>query len=79
MTIRASDFCDRKIRECVALCEFSEPTPDGVPMLDGIPAIPAYTDEEQAYVRIAGDWSVEYDYSLTYTITADSQRSRRSP
>jgi carboxylesterase type B len=69
----------RMLQVWTTFAAYGEPTPDGVPMLDGIPAIPAYTDEEQAYVRIAGDWSVEYDYSLTYTITADSQRSRRSP
>lgn len=46
---------------------FREPTPDGVPMREGIPKWPAYTHEKKEFMAINKYWSVKNDYSLVLT------------
>ena len=52
----------------------SNPTPDGVSMMEGIPRFPAITEEEDAYMDIDGMWTVQRNFSSTYTITVDEMR-----
>ena len=50
---------------------FSNPTPDGVTLLDGIPKFLPYNSVNQSYMKIHENWEVKSDYTLTYTITVD--------
>lgn len=43
-------------------------------MMEGIPKFPAVTEEEDAYMNIDGEWTVQRNFSLTYTITVDELR-----
>ena len=55
--------------QIVLVC--SNPTPDGVTLLDGIPKFLPYDAVEQSYMKIHENWEVKSDYTLTYTITVD--------
>jgi hypothetical protein len=50
---------------------FSNPTPDGVPLLDGIPKFFPYNTVDEYYTAIDDIWRTESDYTLTYTVTVD--------
>ncbi len=51
----------------------SDPTPDGVALLDGIPKFLTYNAAGEFYTAIGADvWTTESDYTLTYTVTADA-------
>ncbi|KAI9552097.1 hypothetical protein GHT06_022434 [Daphnia sinensis] len=50
---------------------YGNPTPDGVPLLDGIPQFLRYSSAVEAYTAIDDVWRSEIDYTLTYTVTAD--------
>jgi hypothetical protein len=52
------------------LC-FSDPTPDGVTLLDGIPKFLPYNSVDEFYTAIDDVWRTESDYTLTYTVTVD--------
>jgi hypothetical protein len=54
--------------------KFSIPTPDGVTLEDGVPKFPAVTEKEDAYMTIDGQWTVQYNYSLTFTATVDQSK-----
>lgn len=43
-------------------------------MMEGIPRFPAITEEEDAYMDIDGMWTVQRNFSSTYTITVDEMR-----
>ena len=49
----------------------SDPTPDGEPLLDGIPKFLPYNTVDEVYTAIDDVWRTESDYTLTYTITVD--------
>jgi len=57
-----------------AFAKYGNPTPDGVTLEDGVPKFPAITEKEDAYMTIDGQWSVQYNYSLTYTATVDQSK-----
>lgn len=50
---------------------FSDPTPDGVALLDGIPKFLPYNPVDESYMAIDDFWRTEADYTLTYTVTVD--------
>jgi hypothetical protein len=50
---------------------FSDPTPDGVALLDGIPKFAPYNAADEFYMAIDEVWTTKSDYTLTYTVTAD--------
>lgn len=50
---------------------FSDPTPNGVTLLDGIPKFLPYNAVEEFYTAIDDVWRTEADYTLTYTVTVD--------
>jgi hypothetical protein len=63
-------------------CLCSDPTPDGVILLDGIPKFLPYNSVDEFYMAIDDVWRTESDYTLTYTVTVDelnpSAQTRRS-
>ena len=66
------------MNHCFALIEyvnilfmFSDPTPDGVTLLDGIPKFLPYNSVDEFYTAIDDVWRTESDYTLTYTVTVD--------
>lgn len=50
---------------------FSDPTPEGVALLDGIPKFLPYNSVDESYTAIDDIWRTEMDYTLTYTVTVD--------
>ncbi|XP_032791458.2 cholinesterase 1 [Daphnia magna] len=50
---------------------YGNPTPEGVPLLDGIPPFLPYSSAVESYTAIDDVWRSETDYTLTYTITVD--------
>ncbi|XP_046631314.1 cholinesterase 1-like [Daphnia pulicaria] len=50
---------------------YGDPTPDGVPLLDGIPKFLTYNTVDEYYTAIDDVWRTESDYTLTYTVTVD--------
>ncbi|KAK4035777.1 hypothetical protein OUZ56_027860 [Daphnia magna] len=50
---------------------YSDPTPDGVALLDGIPKFLPYNPVDESYMAIDDFWRTEADYTLTYTVTVD--------
>ena len=50
---------------------FSDPTPDGVTLLDGILKFLPYNSVDEFYTAIDDVWRTESDYTLTYTVTVD--------
>ena len=47
------------------------PTPDGVPLMPGIPKWPAYNANTEYYMDIDRNWDVKVDYTQTYTVAVD--------
>ena len=62
-------FCFFKLK-LPFLC-YSDPTPDGVTLLDGIPKFLPYNAVDEFYMAIDDVWRTESDYTLTYTVTVD--------
>ena len=57
-------------------CYRSDPTPDGVALLDGIQKFLPYNADGEFYTAFGADvWTTESDYTLTYTVTADALSS----
>ena len=48
-----------------------DPTPDGIPLLEGIPKFLPYNSVDEAYLEIDEPWLLKSDYTLTYTATED--------
>jgi hypothetical protein len=57
--------------KCFVFLRFSDPTPDGVTLLDGIPKFLPYNSVDEFYTAIDDVWRSEADYTLTYTVTVD--------
>ena len=70
-------FFETEIRRKIQCDLLSDPTPDGVALLDGIPKfLPYNAVEGEFYTAIGADvWTTESDYTLTYTVTADALSS----
>ena len=56
----------------------SDPTPDGVALLDGIPKFLPYSAADKNYMKIHETWSVKKDFAKTYTITVDELKQQQS-
>ena len=54
----------------------SDPTPDGVALLDGIPKFLPYSAADENYMKIHETWSVKKDFTTTYTITVDELKQQ---
>jgi len=50
-----------------------------VTLEEGVPKFPAITEAEDAYMSIDSQWTVQYNYSLTYTVTVDEMKPKESP
>ena len=50
------------------------PTPDGVKMMEGIPKFLPITEEDDNYMEIDEEWTIKYNFSLTYTATLDEMK-----
>lgn len=50
---------------------FSNPTPDNITLLEGIPKFLLYSNSDENYMKIGTTWEVKKDFTTTYTITAD--------
>lgn len=60
----------------------SNPTPDNVVLLDGIPKFLPYESINLNYMKIDSTWEIKKDFTTTYTITVDElnlQATRRYP
>ena len=56
----------------------SDPTPDGVTLLDEIPKFLPYSAADENYMKIHETWSVKKDFTTTYTITVDELKQQSS-
>jgi len=70
------EFSKKMIEVWTTFATHGEPTPEGVPMRQGIPHWPAYTNEKKEFMAINKYWAVKHDYSLYYTITVDKAGPR---
>ena len=59
--------------------KISNPTPAGVSLEEGVPNFPACNQQTDAYMDISEQWTVKFNYSLTYTITADEHQPKLRP
>lgn len=50
---------------------YSEPTPAGLSLPDGVPEFLPYTRTQENYMAIDSDWQVKQDFTQTYTVTVD--------
>ena len=55
-----------------------DPTPEGVTLLDGIPKFLPYNTVDEFYTAIAEVWTMDTDYTLTYSVTSDELNSSTS-
>lgn len=58
---------------------FSNPTPDDVQILEGIPKFLPYSRSNEAYMDIDCEWTVKIDYTKSYTVTVDDLNSGHIP
>jgi len=63
----------RMVKVWTTFAKYGNPTPDGVPMMEGIPKFQPYNEKDESYMSINHDWTVQHDYTKQYTVTADSQ------
>jgi len=54
--------------------KYGNPTPDGVKMMEGIPKFLPITEEDDNYMEIDEEWTIKYNFSLTYTATLDEMK-----
>ncbi|KAI9562247.1 hypothetical protein GHT06_013212 [Daphnia sinensis] len=70
------DLSRKMLQVWTTFAKYGNPTPDGVPMREGIPHWPPYTHEKKEFMAINKYWSVRNDYSLYYTVTVDKAGPR---
>ena len=58
-------------RNVIIIAYSRNPTPDGVPLMPGVPKWPAYDAASEYYMAIDRNWQVKVDYTQTYTVTVD--------
>ena len=59
--------------------KISDPTPDDVQLLDGLPKFLPYSRETEAYMDIDCVWESKIDYTRTYTVAADDIKAGHIP
>jgi len=65
------EFSKKMLQVWTNFVKFGDPTPDDVPLLDGIPKFLRYNPVDEFYTAIDDVWRTESDYTLTYTVTVD--------
>lgn len=57
----------------------SNPTPDEVEQLPGVPKFEPYSRQKEAYMDIDCEWTIKLDYTKAYTVTVDDLNSGHIP